>query len=101
MAVSGEIGCGSASRSATRAALALENPPPPRLIVAVPGDRARETLLERGARPPPGQPFHLLGGADVTIDLARPLGDERLQGRRLPELLEDGLCDFRDRDVDP
>src|SRR5207253_7102514 len=65
--------------------LALENPPPPRLIVAIPGDRAPETLFERRARPPPRQTLHLVRRADVPVDLTRSLGDEALQGGRPAE----------------
>src|SRR5207248_6497737 len=65
--------------------LVLEDPPPPRLIFAVPRDRAREALLERRARPPAGQALHLLRGTDVPVDLTRPLRHERLQRRWLSE----------------
>ena len=35
------------------------------------------------ARPPAGQALHLVGGADVAVDLAEPLRDVRLQSTRL------------------
>src|SRR5438876_815760 len=59
--------------------LALENPPPPRLIVAIPRNRARETLVERRPRLPAGQALHLLGGPDVPVDLPGTLGDVGLK----------------------
>ena len=36
----------------------------------------------------------------MPVDLAEPLGDERLQRRRLAEGVEHGIGDVRDRDVD-
>src|SRR6266566_4353527 len=80
--------------------LALKDPPPPHLIFAVPRDGARETFLERRARPPAGQALHLVRGADVPVDLAGTLGDERLQRRRLPHRLEYRVRDVRDGNVD-
>src|SRR5581483_12376714 len=57
------------------AGFAREDPPPPRLIVAIPGDGTLEAALERGAGAPAEQPFRLLGRPDVPVDLTRPLLD--------------------------
>src|SRR5207253_6995673 len=76
------------------------DPAPPRLVLAVPRDRAREATLERRARRPVAEAPDLLGRADVTVDLARPLLDVLLQRRRLPEQGEHELGDLTDGDVD-
>ena len=47
--------------------------PPPRLVLAVPGDRALEALRERRARLPAEQSLGLVGRPDVAVDLAEPL----------------------------
>src|SRR5947207_2681777 len=99
-------GCGisaSAKRSRWRTfdveRAAVLDPPPPRLILAVPADRPRKPLVEGGARVPPGQPRDLVGRPDVPVDLPRPLGDECLQRRGLPERLEHLIRDLPDGDV--
>src|SRR5436853_372832 len=49
--------------------------PPPGLVLAVPGDGAREAFLERRARRPAAQAPDLLRRADMPVDLTRPLLD--------------------------
>src|SRR5205823_7444125 len=46
---------------------ALLDPPPPRLILAVPADRPREPFVEGGTGAPAGQPRDLVGRADVPV----------------------------------
>src|SRR5207247_7400575 len=82
------------------AGFSREHPPPPGLIVAVPRDGALEAVLERRARAPAEQPLGLVDGAEMTVDLARPLVDEELQLGRLAEHLQDGVGDVPDGDVD-
>src|SRR5437588_407405 len=71
-----------------------ENAPPPRLILSVPGNRPRKTLIERGLRTPSGQPAQLVGRADVPLDLPRAVVDVQLERAWEIERVQDPVSDL-------
>ena len=58
-------------------------------LFAIPCHRALQTLFEPRSRRPAEQPLRLLGGADVPVDLAEPLGNVADEMGRLAERVED------------